>query len=133
MILYHNVVIIKGILKCHGVKVYVNQPCLGRIESKFMIITKKHLIPIIVIGMLVSGIPGITICSANCTSSDQDLDSLMDGSCPIMDHSFVQIAIVLSALLVFPLVGLFLSGERQFIPPGVHLPPYRPPRLALIG
>jgi hypothetical protein len=95
-----------------------------------MNITKKHLIPIIIIGMLVSGIPVITMCSTNCASSDLDMDSPMDGSCPFANPSFVQIVIVLSALLVLPLIGLILFRDRQFIPPGICRPPYRPPRFS---
>jgi hypothetical protein len=95
-----------------------------------MNITKKHLILFIIIGILVSGIPVITMCSSYCVSSDPDLDSAMEGSCPFSDHSFVQIAIVLSALFVLPLAGLFLIRDRQFIPPGVYLPLFKPPRFS---
>ena len=94
-----------------------------------MNITKKHLILFIIIGILVSGIPVITLCSSYCVSSDLDLDSPMDGSCPFLYHSFVQIAIVLSALFVLPLAGLFLVRDRQFIPSGVYLPLFKPPSI----
>ena len=95
-----------------------------------MNITKKHLIPIIIIGILGSSIPVITLCSSNCVSSDLDLDSPMNGSCPFSDHSFVQIAIVLSALFVLLLAGLFLVRGRQFIPAGVFWPLFKPPRFS---
>ncbi len=98
---------------------------------QFMNITKKHLILIIIVGILGSGIPVITLCSSYCVSSDLDLDSPMHGSCPFADHSFVQIAMVLSALFVLPLAGLFLVSDRQFIPPGVYWPLFRPPRFSL--
>ena len=97
---------------------------------QFMNITKKHLILFVIIGILVSGIPVITLCSSYCVSSDSNLDSPMDGSCPFSFHSFVQIVIVLSALFVLPLVGLFLVSDRQFIPPGVYLPLFKPPRFS---
>jgi hypothetical protein len=92
--------------------------------------TKKLLIFIIIIGILGSGIPVITLCSSYCVSGDVELDSAMDGSCPFMYHSFVQIAIVLSALFVLPLAGLFLVRDRQFIPPGVYWPLFKPPRFS---
>jgi hypothetical protein len=92
--------------------------------------TKKNLILLVVIGILVSGIPAITLCSSYCVSSDPDLGSSMDGSCPFSFHSFVQIAIGLSALFVLPLAGLFIVRDRQFIPPGVYWPLFRPPRFS---
>jgi hypothetical protein len=95
-----------------------------------MKITKKQLILLIIIGILVSGIPVITLCSSYCVSSELDLDSAMDGSCPFANHSFVQIVIVLSALFVLPLAGFCLVSDRQFIPPGVYWPLFRPPRFS---
>jgi hypothetical protein len=95
-----------------------------------MNLTKKNLILLVIIGILMSGIPVITMCSSYCVSNDPDLDSPMDGSCPFSFHSFVQIAIGLSALFVLPLVGLFLVRDRQFIPPGVYWPFFRPPRFS---
>ena len=97
---------------------------------QFMNLTKKNLILLVIIGILGSGIPVITMCSSYCVSSDPDLDSPMDGSCPFSFHSFVQIAIGLSALFVLPFVGLFLVRDRQFIPPGVYWPLFRPPRFS---
>ena len=99
-------------------------------RPQFMNITKKHLILLVIIGILVSGIPVITLCSSYCVSSDLELDSPMGGSCPFSYHSFVQIAIVLSALFVLPLSGLFLVSDRQLIPPGVYLPLFKPPRFS---
>jgi hypothetical protein len=95
-----------------------------------MKITKKHLILLVIIGILVSGIPVITLCSSYCVSSDLDLDSPVDRSCPFSYHSFVQIAIGLSALFVLLLAGLFFVKDKQFIPPEVHLPIFKPPRFS---
>jgi hypothetical protein len=95
-----------------------------------MNITKKHLILLVIIGILVSGIPVITLYSSYCVSSDLDLDSPVDGSCPFSYHSFVQIAIGLSALFVLPLAGLFLVKDKQFIRPGVYLHLFKPPRFS---
>jgi hypothetical protein len=99
-------------------------------RNALSILSKKNLILLIIIGILVSGIPAITLCSSYCVSSDLDLDSPLDGSCPFSDHSFVQIAIVLTALFILPLAGLFLARDRQFIPPGVYLPLFKPPRFS---
>jgi len=95
-----------------------------------MSITKKHLVLFVIIGILMSGIPGITMCSSYCVTSYPDLDSPMDGNCPFSFHSFVQVVIVLSALFVLPLAGFFLVRDRQFIPPGVYWPLFRPPRFS---
>ena len=95
-----------------------------------MNITKKHLILIVIIGVLTSGIPAITLCSSYCVSSDLELDSPIDGNCPFLFHSFIQMANVLSALFVLPLAGLFLVRDRQLIPPGVYLPLFKPPRFS---
>ena len=92
--------------------------------------TRKNLILLTIIGILVSGIPVITLCSVYCISSDLDLDSPLDASCPLSTHSFVQIAIMLSALIVLPLAGLFLVKDRQLIPPGSYLPLFKPPRFS---
>jgi hypothetical protein len=97
---------------------------------QFMNITKKHLILLIIIGILVSGIPAITLCSSYCVSSDLEFDSPMDGNCPFSFHSFVQIVIVLSASFVLPLAGRFLVRDRQFIPPGAYWPLFKPPRFS---
>jgi len=95
-----------------------------------MNLTKKNLILLVIIGVLVSGIPVITLCSSSCVASDLDLDSPRDESCPFSFHSFVQVAIGLSALFVLPFAGLFLVRDRQFIPPGVYLPLFKPPRFS---
>lgn len=95
-----------------------------------MDIAKKHLILAIIIGLLLSGIPVITLCSSYCASSDRDFDTAMDGSCPFAFHSFVQINLLLSALFVLPFAGFFIVRERQFIPPGVYWPLFRPPRFS---
>ena len=89
---------------------------------------RKNLILLFIIGILVSGLPGITSCSSYCVSSSLGFDTPVDGSCPFAFHSFVQIEIVLSALFVLPLAGFFFVRHRQFIPPGVYWPLYRPPR-----
>ena len=93
-----------------------------------MNLTKKNIILFIIISILVFSIPVITLCSSYCVSSD--LDSPVDGSCPFSYHSFVQIAIVLSAFFILPPAGLFLVKDRQFIPPGVYLPLFKPPRFS---
>jgi len=103
----------------------------GRLNGpQFMNLTKKNLIPLVIIGILVSGLPAITLCSSYCVSSNLDLDSPMDGSCPFSDHSFFQIAIVFSALFVLPLAGLFFVRDRQFLPAGVYSLLYKPPRFS---
>jgi len=91
---------------------------------------RKNLLLLIIVGILVFGIPVYTLCSFYCVSSEFDVDYPMDGSCPFAYHSFVQVAIVLSALFVLPLAGVFLVGDRQFIAPGVYGPLFRPPRFS---
>jgi hypothetical protein len=95
-----------------------------------MNLTRKNLILFIIIGILVSGIPVITLYSSSCISRGLDLDSPMDASCPFSYDSFVQVAIGLSALFVLPFAGLFLVRDRQFIPTGVYLPLFKPPRFS---
>ena len=97
-----------------------------------MNLNRKNLTLLIIISILVSCLPVITLCSSYCVSSDLDLgfDSSVDGSCPFAYHSFVQVAMVLSALFVLPLAGFFLVGDWQFIPPGVYWPLFRPPRFS---
>jgi hypothetical protein len=90
--------------------------------------TRKNISLIIIIGILLYGFPAITLCSSYCGSRSLDLDSPVDGSCPISLYLYVQIAIALSALFVLPPAGFFLAGGRQFIPSGVYWPLFRPPR-----
>jgi len=92
--------------------------------------TKKHLVLFVIIGIFVSGIPVITLCSSYCVSSNPDLDSPMDGCCNFSFHSFVWVVIVLSALFILPLVGIFLIWDRQFIPSEAYWPLFRPPRFS---
>jgi len=95
-----------------------------------MNLNRKNFILLIIISILVSGIPVITMCSSYCVSNDPDLDSPMDRSCPFAFHSFIQIAIGLSALFVLPLAGLFLVRDRKFIPAGFYWPLFKPPRFS---
>ena len=95
-----------------------------------MNLNRKNLLLPIIIGILAIGIPVINLCSSYCVSSALELDSPMDGSCPFAIHSFVRIAAVLSALFILTLTGLFLVNDRQFIPPGVYGPLFRPPRFS---
>jgi hypothetical protein len=93
-----------------------------------MNITKKHITLLVIIGILISGIPAITLCSSYCVSSNLEMGSSMDGSCPLSFHSFAQIVFVLSVFEILPLAGLFSVRERQFIPSGVYWPLLKPPR-----
>jgi hypothetical protein len=92
--------------------------------------TRKNLILLIIIGIMVAGIPVITLCSSYCVSNGRGLDFPMDAGCPFSTHSIVQIAVVLSALFILPLAGLFGVRDRQFLPPGVYLPLFKPPRFS---
>ena len=83
---------------------------------------------LIVVGIFLTGIPVITFCSFYCSSGD--VDSTLGGSCTFSFHSFVQSAIGLSALFVLPVAGLFIAGERPFIPTGIYLPLFKPPRIS---
>ena len=98
--------------------------------AHYMNLTRKNLTLLVIIGVLAFGIPVIALCSSYCVSSDLELDSPMDGNCPFSFHSFIQMANVLSALFFLPLAGLLLVKDRQFIPRGVFLPLFKPPRLS---
>lgn len=95
-----------------------------------MNLTRKNLILFIVIGVLVSGIPVLTLFLSYCNTSGLALDSPMYAGCAFSYHAFIQIAVVLSALFVLPLVGPFLAREGQFIRPEVYLPIFKPPRFS---
>ena len=95
-----------------------------------MNIAKRNLIVPIIIGILLSGIPAITLCSSYCVASDFDPDSAMDGSCPFSLHPFIQIAILLSTLYVLTCAGFLLATDRLSISPGVYWPLFRPPRFS---
>ena len=95
-----------------------------------MKLDKKHLILLIIVGMVVSSIPAITLCSSYCVSSDLDIDPPVDGSCPFSFHSFAQIVFMLSVFGVLPFAGLFSVRIRHFIPSEVYWPLLKPPRFS---
>lgn len=92
--------------------------------------THKNLALLIVLGIMAYGIPVVAMCSSNCAAGNPDLDSSMDESCPFSYDLFFPIAIMLSAPFVLAIAALFLVREGQFLPPGVYLPPFKPPRFS---
>lgn len=99
-------------------------------DKQQMDITKKNISLIVVLGILLYGLPVVTLCSFSCASSNHDLDSPVERICPIIYHSFIQISVVLSALFVLLPAGFFPTPGRQFIPSGVYWPLFRPPRFS---
>jgi hypothetical protein len=95
-----------------------------------MDITRKKISLIVICGILLYGLPVITLCPSYCASSHPDLDSTVGGSCPFAFHSFVQIAVVLSALFVLSPAGFFMARDRQLLSSGVYWPLFRPPRFS---
>ena len=113
-------------LLCHNVAIREKHLKQCRYYGpQYMNLTKNTLILLVIIGISV-----FTLCSSYCVSSDLDLDFPVDGSCPFSYHSFVQIAIGLSALFLLPLAGFFLVKDKKFIPLEVHLPLIKPPRFS---
>ena len=80
-----------------------------------MDITRKKFFLIVICGILLYGLPVITLCPSYCTSSHPNFDSSPDGSCPFAFHSFVQIAVFLSALFILSPAGFFLVMPSLFI------------------
>lgn len=95
-----------------------------------MNLSRKNLILPIIVGILVSGIPVITLYSSYCGASEADSNSAVDGNCPFSLDSFAPIAMLLSALFVLPLAGFSLVIQQQFIPPGAYWPLLKPPRFS---
>jgi hypothetical protein len=95
-----------------------------------MNLSRKNLILLIIIGILVSGIPVITLYSSYCSTAAADIDSAMNGNCPFSVDSFVTIAMVSFATFVLPRAGLSLVGQQQFIARGAYWPLLKPPRIA---
>jgi len=95
-----------------------------------MDIAQTNISLIVILGILLYGLPVVTLCSFSCASSNHGLDSPIEKICPLVYHSFIQISVVLSALFVLFPVGFFTASGRQFIPSGVYCPLFRPPRLS---
>jgi hypothetical protein len=95
-----------------------------------MHITRKNISLIIIVGILLYGLPSVTLCASYCGSRNLDPGSPVAGSCPISLHLFAQIAIALPALFVLSPAGFLLVRGRQFIPHGVYWPLLRPPRFS---
>jgi hypothetical protein len=96
-----------------------------------MDIAKKNISLIIILGILFYGIAFITItaCASICTASAPGFDLAKDVNCALSHHSFVPNGTDLSVLFALPLVGVLLVKGRQFIPTGILLSPFRPPRI----
>jgi hypothetical protein len=92
---------------------------------------RKNLILFLFVGLLVTGIPVIAFCASYCASGDFDVFSALDESCPFTYDSFERFTIVLSALFILPLAGLFIASDRQSLPAGVCRPLFKPPRFFL--
>ena len=93
--------------------------------------TKKQLMTILLIVVLVVGIPTFTTCSANCVSRSLNLDLPLDGGCFFAFHLFVQIAVALSILFVLPLAGYLPVRERLLTASEFYWLLFRPPRFSL--
>jgi hypothetical protein len=93
--------------------------------------TQKNLIIFIILGMVASGIPAITLCSSHCVVSNASLDIPPDGPCSFSAHAFVQMGIEESSFAVTPLLGFFQITSAVFIPPGHFLSIFKPPRSRL--
>ncbi len=114
--LYHNVVN-EGVLSLHRWKNYMRS-------------IHKNLAIFIALGIMAYGFPVMAICSSNCAAGNPDPDSTMDGNCPFLYHPYFQMVILLSALSALPFAGHFFGSGRLFLPPGVYLPLFRPPRFS---
>lgn len=98
-----------------------------------MDIANKNIPLIITLGILFYGIAFITItvCASICTASAPGFDLPKDVNCALSHHSFVPNGAELSVLFALPLVGVFPAIGRQFIPTGILLLLFRPPRILL--
>ena len=78
--------------------------------------------------ILVFSIVYSALCAQLCPMGQQSLNSLLKGECPMLHYSFVHSGNELSALFIFPLIGLFFLINITFMPEGFMFPLFRPPR-----
>ena len=97
--------------------------------QQYMNLNRKN-IPLFIISILGSGILITTLCSPYCVSSAYNLDTAMGESCLSSYYSFINITIVLSALFILWLAGLFVARQRQIISLGFYWPLFKPPRFS---
>jgi len=90
----------------------------------------NNLILPILIGILASGIPAMTLCSSHYGAGYAGLDFPEDALCSLSAHSFVQVADELSVIGVIPLFGILLFRRRFFIPAGFMVTIFKPPRFS---
>ena len=93
-----------------------------------MNLAQKNIILFVILGILVSGIPALTLCSTHCVTSNPSPDFHKELKCSLSNHSFFQHSIALAIFYTIPLVGFFLVMNRLFIPAGFFPTPFRPPR-----
>jgi hypothetical protein len=93
-----------------------------------MNLAQKNIILFVILTILASGIPALTLCSTHCVTSHPGLDFHKEVKCPFSQHSFFQSGTALSIFYIIPLVGFFLVMNRRFIPAGFFPIPFRPPR-----
>ena len=90
---------------------------------------QKNLILVMVIGILASGIPAMTLCSTHCVASNAHLDVSDTAHCFGAFHGFVQVGVERSSLNLVPLVNFFHDTTEIVIPKGFLLSIFKPPRL----
>lgn len=90
----------------------------------------KNLALFIALGIMAYGIPVMAMCSSNCAVGNPDVDHTKDGNCSFLYHPYFQVGVLLPVLFVSLVAGLFFVRDRLFLPPGVYLPLFRPPRFS---
>ena len=89
--------------------------------SLFMNRSGKKLFFMVITGILGSSFTLAILFLSFSISTNLNLDSLIDDSCPFLNRPYFQIVMLLSALFVLPLEDLFLVHHKRFIPFGGHL------------
>jgi hypothetical protein len=116
--LYHNV----GIKTVHYH--YQNN------RPQQMNLAQKNIILFVILAILASGIPALTLCSTHCVTNNPSPDFHKEVKCSLSNHSFFQYGIELSIFYLTPLLDFFLVTSILSLPTGYLSTLFRPPRFS---
>ncbi len=95
-----------------------------------MNLAQKNIILFVILVILASGIPALTLCSTHCVTSNPGPDFHKEVKCSLSNHSFFQYGIEQSIFYITLLLGFFLVTSKLFIPAGYLSTLFKPPRFS---
>ncbi len=95
-----------------------------------MNLAQKNIILFVILGILASEIPALTLCSTHCVTNNPGPDFHKELKCSLSNHSFFQYGIELSIFYITLLLGFFLVTSILSLPTGYLSTLFKPPRFS---